>query len=286
MSICRRGFLKVTGMAAASTAALYLSGMENPVSAERPGQKAVLVDTTRCVGCRVCVIGCKSSNDLPADKSDSDLSFSAIKWVNVFSYEQHDTGEAIYTRISCMHCRDAACVKACPANAISHNDIGAVVIDHNRCIGCNYCVAGCTFKTVSFDRLANVARKCKFCCDRILEGLEPGCVEICPAEALSFGERGKMIALAESRIDELKKEGIDKAEIYGVEDLDGTGMIYILGLGRNNSMKRHGLPENPGVPYATVLWGYLLKPVRILVLLGFGFSIWKNRLEAKTKPSD
>ena len=32
--------------------------------------KAMIQDNTRCIGCRACMVACKSWNDLPADKTD------------------------------------------------------------------------------------------------------------------------------------------------------------------------------------------------------------------------
>ncbi|MDI9506518.1 MAG: 4Fe-4S binding protein, partial [Bacillota bacterium] len=65
-----------------------------------------------------------------------------------------------FTKLGCMHCAEAACMMVCPASAISRTAYGTIKIDEKRCIGCNYCIANCTFNVIGFDQAANVARKC------------------------------------------------------------------------------------------------------------------------------
>ncbi len=102
-----------------------------------------------------------------------------------------------------------------------------MVIDDKKCIGCNYCVANCTFNVVGFDRVANVARKCTFCYDRISNGEIPACAKTCPTGAITYGSRKEIISMAKKRRKELRNGIFPNADIYGLEEVDGTGMIYI-----------------------------------------------------------
>ena len=51
-----------------------------------------------------------------------------------------------FVTMGCMHCEDPSCKMACDAigvNAISKNEFGVVLIDYDKCIGCQYCQAVC-----------------------------------------------------------------------------------------------------------------------------------------------
>jgi len=80
-------------------------------------------------------------------------------------------------------------------------------MDFERCIGCRYCVVACPYGARMFNwteptqypdfpvgdadarvRYKGVGEKCLFCEHRIDKGLEPFCVEVCPARARFFGD--------------------------------------------------------------------------------------------------
>jgi iron only hydrogenase large subunit-like protein len=53
--------------------------------------------------------------------------------------------------LSCRMCAEGerACEKACPVNAISHDELGRVRIDHSKCMGEGHCVSACSFGTLA-----------------------------------------------------------------------------------------------------------------------------------------
>ena len=128
------------------------------------GAMAILVDSSRCTGCKACQSACKSWNGLlPAsnpffqgNEYTHPEKLSAENW-SVVSYKNP---ELVLTRplwdivhTHCMHCADAACLKSCPARAVYRED-SWVIIDHKRCIGCGVCeknmsVPCCTCRTKS-----------------------------------------------------------------------------------------------------------------------------------------
>jgi len=278
--------MQVAGAVLGASVVSQATGMSNNAYAYE-GAKTVLIDITKCTGCRTCVLGCKQWNNLPIKDNVSGNTFSSINWINIISsnYSFEKNGETrketIHVRKSCMHCQDAACVKVCPAGAIGRTESGMVNIDQEKCIGCNYCIANCTFNVVGFDQAANVARKCTGCYDRIEKDLEPACVHACPTGALSFGDRDAILNLAESRIIDLKSAGYDRAELYGVKELDGLGMIYILPIGKDNSKDKYTLPEDPQIQSSTFIWDYMFKPVRVVLVAALGFALWVNRSESQ-----
>lgn len=248
-------------------------------------KKSMLIDTSKCIGCRACQTACKQWNQLPAEETvftgtyENPPRFSPVTWTKIAFREDEDGNGKVrwlFSKQGCMHCTDAACIKVCPANAISHTEYGTVVIDPKRCIGCNYCAANCTFQVIGFDRAANVARKCTFCYDRISNGEIPACAKTCPTGAISYGERALLISLAEKRLRELRRAGNLNATVYGIEELDGLGMIYVLG----DRPAKYGLLENPKVSTAAHIWDYLFKPVRALVVLAMFFALWVNKRES------
>ena len=251
--------------------------------------KTMLIDNSLCMGCRGCQGACKQWNQLPAEKTEfvgtyeNPPRFSANTWTKVAFREFEEEGKEswVFTKLGCMHCVDAACEKACPAAAISHNEFGSVVVDEKKCIACNYCVANCTFNVMGFDRVDNVARKCTFCSDRVAAGELPACAKACPTGAITYGDRPELMSLASSRVRELRANGFPKAEIYGADEVGGTMMLYVLKEGKAGAEEKYGLPEDPNVPMAAIIWDYLFKPVRVVLVGALALALWANRNDSK-----
>lgn len=83
--------------------------------------------------------------------------------------------------ITCRHCDNAPCVKACPLEAIKVN-AGVVELDESVCNSCMLCVPACPFGVIaSSEKAAGIAAKCDLC-DTLKQG--PVCVQACPTKAL------------------------------------------------------------------------------------------------------
>ncbi len=85
----------------------------------------------------------------------------------------------------------------CPTGAsYKRADDGIVLVDEDKCIGCQLCAWACPYGAREFDRDAGVMKKCTLCIDRIYnENLDeaervPACVSTCPASARHFGDLG------------------------------------------------------------------------------------------------
>ena len=78
------------------------------------GQRALLIDITRCIGCHACAAACQELHQFPGDGTDAELSATAYTVVL-------DKGEDRYVRKMCMHCVDPSCVSVCPVGAFSQD---------------------------------------------------------------------------------------------------------------------------------------------------------------------
>ena len=212
----RRSFLKTTvvaGTAALAGNDLYAAdrGQDGPVV-------GILVDTTRCIGCRACETACGEQNDtrVPDVLNDGALEQARVT----------DRG-AVYVKRQCMHCHQAACASACPTEAMYKTLTGPVLWDGDKCLGCRYCMTSCPFDMPKFEyndwnpRL----QKCTMCFDRLAEGRKPSCVEACPTDALMFGTRAENLEIARHRIYSHPDKYVH--HIYGEHEVGGTGHIYL-----------------------------------------------------------
>ncbi len=153
--------------------------------------KSFLIDSERCTGCKLCVIACKDEHVgatyLPWTKPQPETGHF---WMNVCSLERGRIPRVrmSYLPVLCQHCENAPCIKACPEHAIKRRDDGMVWIDPAGCNGCNLCQEACPYDVIYMNRELGIAQKCTGCAHRVDQGALPRCVEVCPHEAIAFGE--------------------------------------------------------------------------------------------------
>jgi formate dehydrogenase iron-sulfur subunit len=219
----------------------------------------MLVDTTRCVGCRGCQVACKSWNELRYGKTaftDSGTNPRHLDSENftrvIFRETETPSGAPRWTFVKrqCMHCVDPACAAACPVAALVKLGSGPVIYDDARCIGCRYCMLACPFHVPKFqwDTRVSYVRKCTFCADRQAMGKLPSCVATCPSGALQSGERAELVAEAHRRI--AASPGAYHPTVYGEKTAGGTSVLYLTAvpfddLGLEDQGFRTDLGEQP-----------------------------------------
>ena len=188
----------------------------------------MVIDLSRCTGCRACMVACKVENNTP----------QANLWMYVFRFEE---GEFPNSRIwfmprPCMHCSNAPCVKVCPVGARYKRRDGLTATDWDRCIGCRYCEVACPYGVNYFNwkdpeenyyldwddpdlvqstggiglpyrnpdldakygserrhtagggHLKGVTDKCTFCVQRFEQGKVTACADVCPTRVIHFGD--------------------------------------------------------------------------------------------------
>lgn len=232
MTTDRRAFFK--GIAAAATLTVV------PATAEARQNKTaasdavgLLYDTTMCIGCKACVAACKVANKMPADTSGYgrglyDSADSLNQYTkNVIQLYKEDN-EHTFVKKQCMHCIDPACVGACMLGALEKGKFGVVSYDVSKCVGCRYCETVCPFNVPKFEwaKAAPKIVKCELCKERLAEGKEPACSEVCPRKAVIFGTYADLLDEAHRRL----RNGTSKRyvpTVYGEHELGGTQVLYL-----------------------------------------------------------
>ena len=162
------------------------------------------IDVDKCIGCGRCAEACKGENDVPREP------FFFRTWIERYVIQEEGkvavdspnggidgfpplAGEGNMVRTFfvpklCNHCDHAPCVQVCPVGATFTTPDGVVLVDADYCIGCRYCIQACPYGARFLHPVTRTAEKCTFCYHRLVQGLQPACVEACPTKARVFGE--------------------------------------------------------------------------------------------------
>ncbi|HWI65298.1 MAG TPA: 4Fe-4S dicluster domain-containing protein [Symbiobacteriaceae bacterium] len=260
---------------------------------------AMLVDISDCIGCKACEVACKQWNRNPAEMAafqgsyQSHANLTAATWTLIkFRESVTPKGDVSWTfqKHNCMHCTEAGCVMACPVDALFYEENGVVNLNAEKCIGCGYCEQACPFDAVHVDaQLWNTnkkAGKCTLCFDRIVNGLNPACVQSCPTDCIKFGDRQELIKWGSARVGVLRQRGFANATLYGANELGGLHELYVL----TDTPDKFGLPAQPEISKRIFLWQRSLKPIgKVLVgtmLFGLFANLVVNRFIGLKSPDE
>lgn len=155
---------------------------------ERLEQWGFFFDQTRCVGCKACVLACKAWNEdrrgdaalnpvlswLESDRYAEPREYDSLpgsagelNYREYARYHMKEDWRRVYTRefghrppdvdvlhfsVSCSHCDDPACIKACPTGHIDKEPEFGIVRTNpeTACIGCRRCQAACPWGSPQF----------------------------------------------------------------------------------------------------------------------------------------
>ncbi len=208
-STSRREFLHTVSLAAPLLLLGLRAGFIEAWAAEpaynpREHYYGMGVDVAKCIGCGRCVEACKNENNVPREP------FYFRTWVERYvidpagqaSVDSPDGGIAgfpeklsekdiqrtFFVPKLCNQCVHPPCVQVCPVGASFVTEDGVVLVDKDYCIGCRYCIQACPYGARFLDPRTHTADKCTFCYHRVVRGLLPACVEVCPTGARVFGD--------------------------------------------------------------------------------------------------
>jgi Fe-S-cluster-containing dehydrogenase component len=288
MRISRRSFIQAAGITAG--AGLVAPALARASTADDDTLPGVLVDTTRCVGCRACEAACAEANELPAPP-DGEQVLKAPRDTSTTAFTVVNRGDAPgggdrFAKKQCMHCLAPACASACPVTALKKLPTGPVTYDASKCMGCRYCMVACPFNIpkYEYEALAPRVRKCTFCAPRQAKGLPPACTEVCPSGALAFGKHHELLEEAKRRI--YGSPGKYLHRVYGEREAGGTSWLYISDVPFESLGLQGGIPEKP---YPELVSGALGAPPLVMTLwppLLMGLYAFSKRREETDKKAE
>ena len=292
MGMGRRTALKVLASTGAAATAMATATAARERAQAPDDAVGMLYDTTRCIGCKACVVACARANDMTPDRSGIEGGlYHAPTDLNEHTrnvIKLHKEGREIsYMKSQCMHCIDPACVAACMIGALQKREFGIVTWDVNRCIGCRYCAMGCPFTIPKFEWESTTPRiiKCEMCSHLLAKGGEPACCEVCPREAVIFGKYEDLLKEAHRRLDEHPDRYVPK--VYGEEDGGGTQVLYL----SHVPFEKLGLPplDSGAVPDMSrniqhTLYAGFVAPVALYAVMGA--MMVRNRRKQKKADAD
>ena len=139
----------------------------------------IVIDSSRCIDCKACLIACKVENQLPEGYWRN--------WIKSL-WDMQGSQRSEFQPGQCMQCENPSCVAACPVGATYKGKNGIVVIDAKTCIGCGNCISACPYGARYRNTAQHIADKCDFCMHRVERGEEPACVTTCPTKTRIFGD--------------------------------------------------------------------------------------------------
>jgi len=289
MKLSRRDFLKRLGASATllGIGATIAPPLMHPQSSAIPvpprHSNGVLIDTTRCIGCKSCQSACKQANGLPDDHpvALSATTLTIVDFRNIATKPKEV--EIRPVKRQCMHCENPACVSACPVGALVKQENGCVTYDENLCIGCRYCMIACPFgiPKYNWDSANPKINKCAQNCMAGGKRDKPACVSACPQQALMYGAREELLELAHARIRENPGKYVN--HVYGEKEVGGTTMLYLAGTSFEALGFRVDLPE---IALPQLTWEAQTKvPFAFFGMMGLlsGIAWWTHRNESLMK---
>lgn len=141
----------------------------------------LVIDLDKCMGCKACTVACKVENNV-------DLGVN-WNWVTKVGPEgEYPDLEMFYFPRQCMHCREPLCAEVCPTKATYKTDNGIVLVDHDKCFGCGYCIWACPYGARTLNPNKKMVEKCILCAHLVEKGDKPECVKTCLGNCRIFGD--------------------------------------------------------------------------------------------------
>ncbi|WP_457551573.1 4Fe-4S dicluster domain-containing protein [Desulfobacula sp.] len=132
--------------------------------------KTLIIHPEKCNNCGDCETACITSR--------TSLTSPGLSCIRIL--KDNDDTEFFFP-VACRQCENSPCMAICPKEAIFRDDeLNRVLIDHQKCVGCGYCVSACPFGAMKLDKQKAKSYKCDLC-----EG-DPECVKACEPMAIEY----------------------------------------------------------------------------------------------------
>lgn len=160
------------------------------------GRKVFVFDIAKCSGCYCCQLACKDehcNNDFtPIAKPQPDIGQFWIK-VNDYVNGSAPKVKVHYVPELCNHCENPACMAAAKNGAVYQREDGLVIIDPEKAVGQKQIADACPYGAIYWNEELDIPQKCTGCAHLLDNGYaKPRCVEMCPTEALVFGDEDEL----------------------------------------------------------------------------------------------
>jgi formate dehydrogenase iron-sulfur subunit len=229
--------------------------------------KRMLIDTSKCIGCKACQVACQQWHSLPAADTaftgsytnPPDMSGANLTVAKFNEVEVGGKLKWLFFKDQCRHCEYPFCLDACPLGAIRKNKKkGMILINPDICnpSACKLpytdlrpCQLYCPYKSVAGmgvprwkyvkdgELQGEKMRKCDFCYDRFpntdlkkgefANSRKPACEVTCTPGAIKSGKADTILKKAKSRVRYLKRHGYPNANIYPLGG-DHTHVVWVL----------------------------------------------------------
>lgn len=205
----RRKFIKASAIFAAVAVSSFPGPLNAIIFAAKKPEKGgpwygIGIDIQKCIGCGLCAKACKVENDIPAEpfyyrtwvEQYTIMNDGSLKVISpnggIDGFKSNEPEESIFKTFfvpkMCNHCEKSPCTQVCPVGATYTSPEGLSLIDEKYCIGCAYCVQACPYGCRYIHPEKKVADKCTLCYHRLVKGMAPACMEICPTGARIYGD--------------------------------------------------------------------------------------------------
>ena len=155
-------------------------------------QYKIVIDVSRCIGCYNCLLACRDEH-IGRDHRPVSIGQSASgqNWIAIQEVERGSFPKVklAHVAIPCQQCADAPCIAASRNGAVYRRADGIVVIDSEKAAGQRNIVESCPYGAIFWNETHDAPQKCTFCAHLLDSGWkEPRCVEVCPTQAMVFGD--------------------------------------------------------------------------------------------------
>ena len=164
--------------------------------------RSIFINKDKCISCDACIVACKLEHGLSPEPVLPPLGDpKGPQLIRIYHIGPEVRGDEVlqyFQPISCMHCLDAPCIKACPRSALyKDTETGVILINQDKCIGCRFCLWVCPYGSPQF--YDGKMYLCDLCVHRIGEerqkGRQTACEAACPARAIHIGTTDEISAL-------------------------------------------------------------------------------------------